>query len=178
MMESDGTMVLTADDLAALRKASGVVFQTTRDGSAIRAILDKGRYSDQVAVYTAREQRLFAETRSYDMGRERTIKCHARCVAYGGDDNRRMRDGFTAFHFDQFAYDTDWQSIAATLRVGDTVTLCWVASNNSENMTNVGYVRDELRIEFGNDSRKRTFLVDVQCGPCNSARMVKPGGFY
>jgi hypothetical protein len=176
MMDTDGTMTLTADDVAALRKANRVAFQTTSDGvTAIRAILDKGSYSDQVAVYTAREQRLFPETRTIGDDRERTIRCQGRCTDYG-DGDRRSGEGYTAFHLDMFAHTTEWQSIAATLRAGDTVTLHWVASNNSDVTRGAGFVRDELRICFGAGSRTRTFLVDVQVGPRNSARMVKPAG--
>lgn len=170
-------MALTSGDVAALRTASGVVFQATREGHVIRAILDNGRYTGGPVIYTAREQTAFPETRAYDTGRERTIACDARLTAYADDDVRRASGQFTAFHYEQFAQSSpEWQSIAATIRVGDELTLLWVASNNGEVTNRVGHVRDELRIAFGSGARARTFLVDVQVGPRNTARMVMPGG--
>lgn len=177
MSDDTSALTLTADDLAALRMATGIVCQTTREGHAIRAILDRSRYTPEpVAIYSAREQRLFPDTRNHARDRERTMVCGARMTAYGDGDVRYGSDHYTAFHYEQFPRMSEWASIAATMRVGDTVTLQWVASNNSEVTRSAGFVRDELRVSFGSANRARTFLIDVQVGPRNSARMVKPGG--
>lgn len=174
---SDDSRALTADDLAALRMAHGIVCQSTRDGHAIRAIIDRSRFTPGPVVYTAREQRLFTETSDIGRDRERTILCDARLIAYGDGDARHATDTYDAFHYDQFARSSEWPSIAGAMRVGDALTLVWTASNNSDVTRGAGFVRDELRVSFGRHGRPaRTFLIDVQVGPRNSARMVKPGG--
>lgn len=180
-MADDGTMALDSDDLAALRLADRVVFQTLDNGeSAIRAIVDRGMLTD-TPIYSAREQRLFPETERYSRDRERTIR--VRATGYGYGDATHNMGGwsggkFSAFHMHHHARMTEeWCTLADLMRVGDTVTLRWVANNGNGNTKDAGLVVDELRLTLNlHGKRERTFLVDVSVGRDDSARMIKRYG--
>jgi hypothetical protein len=69
--------------------------------------------------------------------------------------------------------DGAWSTIVSLLRVGDELGLRFVGANDSENMRSVRYHRDECYLIVKRGEKHMTFLVDVQVGPNNTARMVQ-----
>lgn len=73
----------------------------------------------------------------------------------------------------------EWKTIVRALHVNDRITLQWMANNNNQGITERGIVRDELRLEVHTFAGpqpmtpRATFLIDVYCGPDDTARMVR-----
>lgn len=155
------------NDIQALKHADAVTFHHLYDGSSeIRAHAQL--HGD---VWSARDQRLFPETSSHDE-RMRAIKVESRIRRYEGASSSP-----TAFHMIHSARVPMFQTIVSTLREGDKLTLKWVASNNNQNVRDIGWQRDELYLVVtreGKKTREMTYLITVEVGPDNTARMVKP----
>jgi hypothetical protein len=64
-----------------------------------------------------------------------------------------------------------WRSVAAFLRVGDAIRLCWQADNNTDQLIAHGLHRDDLHIEVRRGQRVSTFLLVVSVHQ-PGARMV------
>jgi hypothetical protein len=179
MTVTSAAVELTPEDVAALRMADGVSFHV-HDGTAhIRASLDTNkRFSGEPRILTAREQRTFHETHEITGDRGRKIICD-----YRVSDHSRERPTdavYACFHYEMFARDREWQTIARSMHAGDHVRLDWTAGNDSPVMNAAGYHRDELRLVLAEPQpegkprpKPRTFLVAVYVGPDNTARMVR-----
>ena len=159
---------LTKDDLKAMRKAETVHFHTHQGRSWL--VVELQNYG-LTRVYTAAEQILFPDVRKYGADRSREIPVSTqRLEDYSG------REG--DYHaFASYCPREVWATIVAALRPGDVLGFHWVASNNSDNMTRVGYHHDQLRLiasdTHGDRKNNRTWIVADQVGPDNSARMVQ-----
>lgn len=173
MAVNQAAVELTRDDIAAMRLADGVSFSVNKGAAYIRTSLDD-KYSDESRIYTAREQRLFPEVREIIGGRERRFFCDYRVEYYGP---KYAPDApYACCAVEMFARQSGaWRTIARLARPGDRVRLDWTGGNDSDNMRDVGYHRDELRlILVGPNGRDRlAFLAAVSVGPNNTARMVR-----
>jgi hypothetical protein len=70
-------------------------------------------------------------------------------------------------------FNDDLRTLIGRLGIGDTVTLAWTRGNNNENNRGIGWSRDELRLIIAKPKGKtESYLVDVNVGPDNSARMI------
>lgn len=139
--------VLTRAHVKALRDLD-VTFHTTREGAYLRCWSPDRDGSVQVPV------------------REATV-----------DDYRKQVGtlGYSCFAMLISRFDPDWQTIARTITPGCTLSLRWTAHNQSPVLDDAGLVRDEVRIRVEKPNGKaHQFLVAVQVGPDNSARMVRP----
>ena len=144
--------VLNARDTRALRHADTICFDHHRDGTgAIRAILSADR----------------SET-----GFEQT---HTIPVVSRVENYSRGHDGpVTGFAMlNHSRYDRLAQTLIRHMRSGKRVHLHWTAGNASPILDHAGLVRDELRIQIGDDTKADEYLVAVQVGLDNTARMVK-----
>ena len=157
---------LTRDDIKAMRKADSIHFHTHEGRSWIVVELENYGLN---RIYTAAEQRLFPDVRKYaaDRGREIPVATQ-RLEDYSG----RTGD-YSAFT--GWCPKEVWLTIVDALRVDDSLGFHWVASNNSKNLTSVGYHHDQLRlVASGPDCKNnRTWIIADQVGPDNSARMVQ-----
>lgn len=155
------------DDIKAMRQADSMHFHTHEGRSWL--VVELANYSLN-RIYTATEQRLFPDVRKYGSDRSREIPVATqRLEDYSG------REGdYTAFAWLPFA-GAVWLTIVATLRPGDALGFHWIASDNSQNLTDVGYHHDQLRLCASDLDGKnnRTWIVADQVGPDNSARMVR-----
>lgn len=177
--------VLTAEDLQALKRADGVVFQYAAKESTIRAIRETHTYGDTPPVYTATEQRLFPKT-DRSRGREREIKVGVRMFGYRyGDRDRSLADGWnldsnpgaTAFEYIQSAQFTPaWCTVVGLLRTGDALTLEWAADCGNQYVSGAGLHHDELRLIVERGKNRLTFHLDISVCADNSARMIKRNG--
>lgn len=68
-------------------------------------------------------------------------------------------------------YCDEWKTIPQLLKVGDILTLKWVANSWHDNDT--GFVGDRLYLEVVRGKKRFTFLVGDFHGPDNTARIVK-----
>lgn len=84
-------------------------------------------------------------------------------------------EAYSAYHH-EFSpqYDLVYRSLVARIRTGDTLQLRWTRSNNNELNRKIGWERDELYLGIHHaKGRDEEYLVAVQVGPDNSARMVR-----
>lgn len=177
---------LTAADLASLRTADYVVFQMHQGRCAIRAGLRGGYAPDGLRIYRAREQRIFPDTESYGNDRERTIPVEFSMGGAGGDgesgwhyapERTPSAVAFEMIHAAQYA--RAWQTVAASLRVGDVVRLVWAADAGSNQATRaVGIHVDELSVTVERNGKRNaaTYVVETFAGPDSSARMIRRNG--
>ena len=175
-METAEQYLLSRDDVTAFRMAQRVAFVVRDDGTAYMRASLRESWTDETRIFTVREQRLFPAT--HDLGgRDRKVPCAQRVCDY--HPNRPLHDErarYDCFYYDQFARQNDeWLTIAGAMRPGDQIQLEWTAGNDSPVMNAVGYHRDELRLKLANadGGNIRFFLVAVQVGPDNTARMVR-----
>jgi hypothetical protein len=166
---------LFVSDLQALRRADTVRVRAAYGVAVIDARLTT-LAGDQPRIYTATEQRLFPEP----VGPQRRRRIAVAADIAGFDTERRWHDhqlpGATATAvIDGAQLHEVWRSVAAFLRVGDTVRLRWHTNTKTGTTTDriVGAClnRDELLIEVRRGKRTWTFLLDVAVGP-SSRRMV------
>lgn len=178
----DRVGTLTADDLAALRHADDVVFHVVKGESYVFVTID-GPASGTAGVYTAREQRLFPNTRDVLIGgRGRRIDTAASVVGYGDDsDGRRWSlstfPGATCSALlSAPTVNKTWRTVVGLLRTGDRIVPEWLADNNSENVRRAGMHTDELtlRVQRG-DREDMYFPLMHRVGPDDSARMIQRG---
>lgn len=142
---------LTAHDTRALRHADAITFHHFADGTAsIRATMRADRSPS-------------------GFEQQHVIPVISRVENYG-----QSRDGYLAyFGFTYATYDDLAQTLIRHMKVGKRVRLHWTADNASPVTVNAGVVRDELKIRIGDDTRADTFLVAVQVGLDNTARMIR-----
>jgi hypothetical protein len=163
--------LLYISDVQALQRADRVSFHYDNRQGYIHAGLTTWPFAEP-RIYTATQQRLFPEADNVD--RRRRIDVDASIVGF--DEHRlwheRNLPGATAYHMIHTArLDEVWRSIAAFLRVGDTLTLLWRADNATDVLAAAGLHRDELRISVLRGSRRFEFLLDVSVTTSN-ARMI------
>lgn len=170
--------VLSIEDVAALRLAQSVTFHHYQGRAFIRAYT---RPSGHPATLTRREQILFPEVATIPGERQREITVSGSIGGYtdsGGmwhvDREDTQATAFYMVHSARFV--PTWVTIASLLTAGESVSLGWVADNNSENLRNVGFHADELRLTATKGKRKRVFGIADQVGPDNSARMIRRYG--
>lgn len=167
---------ITRDDLEALRVADAVTFSYRPEvAGQIRVRLD----SHNGRIFTAREQRLFGD--ADEMGRRRAIGVQTRMYGHG-------QDGTTAWNlsdsantaayvgFQSAQYYHVWRTIASLLRVGDMLTLSWVADNNNDNLRAAGLHRDELFLVVRRGDNTLHLHLQTSVCPNNTARMIRRHG--
>ena len=157
---------ITRDDIKAMRKADRVHFHTYQGRSWLVTELENYGRS---RIYTEAEQRLFPDINKYCGERSREIPVATQRL----EDYSGREGGYHAFA--SWCPIEIWLTIVAALRPGDSLGFYWVASNNSDNLTKVGYHHDQLRLVASDADRKnnRTWIIADQVGPDNSARMVQ-----
>lgn len=148
---------VTAQDRRALRHADSVVFRLYKGQATVEATLRGDRSTcgfDQThSVYADASVRDYSASH-YAVGTEGYT-------------------GFVMFH-SGVAYNDTLATLVDAMAVGSTLRLEWTRGNDNENNRQVGWVRDELRLVVtGAKGKTQSFLVDVQVGPDNTARMVK-----
>lgn len=177
------TFEITADDVAALRTADSVSFHYYEGRSYIHAGI--GNYGNlNGRIYSAKEQRIFPANGAGTSDRTREIACKVRMHGYkvanvSGAlgwtlDSRPNSSAFA--HRGTAQYNDVWKTIAAIISAGSTITLEWTADNNTENISQVGFHADELRIKVNRGKQTYVFLLEYQVGPDNTARMIRMNG--
>jgi hypothetical protein len=166
---------LTADDVAALRAADQVTFSHYEGSATIRAYFRGNRPA------TARIWTLFP-TPEHGTERSRTVNTGASVRGYNNSGESMAMwtateedHAVTCFYFLYSAQLTEtWTTIASLLRAGDTLTLLWVADNNSAHIREAGLHSDLLELRATSAKGvTRTFNVGAQVSPDNSARMIR-----
>ncbi len=171
-------MTLTRDDIAALKRATSISFSHHQGHGFIRPHLRSDRHPHY--TFTARQQILFPKPGSLSEERTREIAVDATLQGYTGTDGRSWfgsdRPNVTAFYL-MHHRSADWDTITAPLRAGESIRLWWKAGNNTQNHDSVGFYCDELRlVVMRDDVAARQYLISVQVGPDNSARMIREHG--
>jgi hypothetical protein len=158
-MEKTIETVLTKEDIKSIRESDSVSFVHIRGESYIRLCKEKTvRSFDQ-------EVRLPAEFIFRDYGKPRI---------------ENPQENSSCHHLIMFAQselEREWRTIAEFVKPGDILACVWKRGNNSPNLESVGFHRDELKLVVarqGKDGvKKYSFLVAVQVGPDNTARMIR-----
>ena len=169
---------LTKDDIRAMRQADEV------HGRRIGYDKETHAPSSRLECYKRRRRPDVFETEQQGY---RAVACEDQFAAYDKqrDDNR-----------DCFAYSIDsrlWATVAALLRTGDTLELCWLAGNDhqylkscqgtgidedgktSQSLHFYGMHRDDLHlVVYRGGKHKYRFALYTAICPNNSARMVRP----
>lgn len=171
--EIDVLSELGKDDVYALRHAEAVSFSTYQGGSTVRAYL---RDRDRDRVFTVREQAVFDGHRT-DLRDDRFREIRVlgmRCEDYGKSSDGDITAFAMIMHADM---SPEWRTIAASVRPGESLYFRWVRDNNNQHYEAAGLHRDELRVVVGKQGAptSRSYLVAVEVGPDNMARMVKRG---
>lgn len=169
---------LSTEDIAALRMASSIMFHHYQGRSFIRAEI---RPSGHPATFTSRAQILFPEQPTIPGERTREITVSGSVAGYTHDGSMWHADradmqatAFYMIHSAQFR--PTWVTVATLLTPGETVSLGWIADNNSETLQDAGFHSDELQLTAIKGKRKRVFGIATQVGPDNSARMIRRYG--
>lgn len=150
---------IDAQDRRALKHADSVLFRMHRGQATVEAVKRGENTHD-------------------GFEQKHTIFCAGTVTAYQRDasvDHGFTTDCYSAFHSRQSAqFDPTLRTLLDRIRLGDTLTLAWTRGNDSENTRSIGWHRDELRLVITSDKGKReVYLVAVEVGPDNSARMVQ-----
>jgi hypothetical protein len=143
---------LTRQQVSALRDANGLVFERLSDGTnQIRAIVRGPDHQHEVTH----------EIPVFD----------ASLTDYAGGHGE-----YTAFHYEMFAgTDAAMRTVVRAIKPGHYLVLKWVRSNQSPVLDEAGLVRDEVYLTTGTPTKAETFLIAVQVGKDNSARMIRRG---
>jgi hypothetical protein len=183
MTTTTAVATLGADAVAALRAADSLSFHVHDGHASIRAYRERG----SEGIYTAREQRLFPNARDFAWSRFREIEAEFAAHGYGEGSGISWSTGwgegapglaaYTSISGTDYA-DGTWPTVANALRVGDTLTLSWVADNNSDVIRDAGLHTDRLTlcVTRGEGGKRYAFHVREQTGPDNSARMIRRNG--
>lgn len=144
---------LTVDDVKALRSATHISFFQTADGqghiTAVREVKDNG-YDQEL------RREILCASYVTDFGLE-----HTSMGTHTAWENMRM-------------YDEVLSTVVGLLKAGDELSLLWYASNNNQNLDEVSFVHDELRLIVRRERKKMTFYMDDRiCTLHSTARMVK-----
>lgn len=154
------TMVttVTARDRRALLNADSITFHLRDGQGSIRAHRRGERTSSGFDEF----HEIYTTTTMRDYDKD------------AGTSGTRELTAYAAFHMEYSPqYDLPCRSLLARIRTGDTLQLRWTRSNNNENNRNIGWERDELHLGIHHaKGRDEEYLVDVQVGPDNTARMV------
>ncbi len=180
-MSNESPYALTAEDLRALRTATGVIFQYHGKESKIRAVLDRHAFDGAPVIFTAAEQRTFLNADRVAGGREREIPATVAMMGYeyGGERGWRLAENpdASAFHYIQTAqYSNTWQTIARLLRAGDAIHIVWTADNNNGYVTDAGLHVDRVEIAVARAKQNLYFHIGTSVTAANSARMIKRQG--
>lgn len=142
------TYELTKVDVAALRKADSVSFTRDANGSRITMV----KKAPEPTEANPFPQDVYA-----------AITCDSRLRDYEGSMWGRQHDHYRAAHHETSAQlAEEWQTVAATLKAGDELTLEWLCGNSSEAMRTAGVTVDELRLRVDRDGKGLVFLIERQ----------------
>lgn len=161
MSETTEKLVTTLEPqhLRALQHADSITFHLSEGQGFIRA----HRRSEHTATGFDEQVSIYTETR---------VQNYQRDDAPPPD----QENPYNAFHMEHGAprYDITALTLVRRLRKGDTLLLTWVRGNDNDNNRHIGWHRDELYLGIQHTTGKgEQYLVAVQVGPDNSARMVK-----
>lgn len=135
----------------ALKKADVICFDYDGEESRIRAILRPGDdWTREYAVPLEVE-----ETR----------------IDNYSSDGRPIRSAF--HHLGSVKYDGVARTWIKFVRADSRLMVRWVRDNNSPVIEAAGLVRDEVYLTIQNGSTARSFLIGVQVGLDNTARMTR-----
>ena len=171
---------LTTDEVSALRTGEAISFHHRQDGPFIRATLDT---IAATRTYTAREQRLFPETR--DTGhadRARIIPVTSSIFGYNdegvtGWTHHDHPDALCVAMINAATHHDLWPTIAALVRPGDRLHLHWIANNSTDLLRQAELVQDYLHLAVIRAGRSMTFAVaDEVCDPHFPVRMIRRHG--
>jgi hypothetical protein len=174
-------LILSADDVAALRSCEAISFHRRKDGSLIRAMLDTIGID---RTYTDRQQRLFPESR--DTGhadRARLIRVTSSIYGYRDHDS----DMSWTHHSDPQAvcsalisaaqHHALWTTIAFLIRPGDRLHLSWIANNSTDLLRQAELHQDYLHLVVVRGQRQMTFAVADEVSPPHfPVRMIRRYG--
>jgi hypothetical protein len=163
-MTNDDTGMLiipiTARDRRALMSADSIVFRLRDGQSTIEAHRDGSRTADGFDGMHA-------------------VYCETWVSDYARSEAGTKASGYAGFYMKHTGarYDDVLRTVVDLLSTGVTVRLTWTAANNNQNNREIGWVRDELRLTTvaPDGKRTRTFLIAVQVGPNDTARMITGG---
>lgn len=183
--------VLDTDDRFALKNADNWTLHCSPfHGSTIHAHA-RGGFASSERIWTPREQLVFNDTRALEYGsrdRMRVINVDTHAYGYGVNDA-----GERGFRWDPssgidtmpscFASDPSIDvrnTVAESLRNGDTLTLSWVADNNNQYVNAAGLHVDEVRLivvrEVKGTRKKHTYKLVTSVCQDNTARMIRRFG--
>lgn len=174
-------LTLSTDDVTALRTCESISFHRRQDRSFIRATLDT---IVDTRTYSAKEQRLFPETR--DIGhadRARVIPVTSSIYGYrdGGTEtswtHRTYPQALCSALISAARYHDLWPTIATAIRPGDRLHLSWIANNTTETLRQAGLHQDYLHLTAVRDQRQLTFHVADEVSPPHfPVRMIRRHG--
>lgn len=171
---------LTVEDVAALRTCESLGFHYRKGKSYILAALDT---VVSTRTYTAREQRLFPDTRNVGHGdRGRVIPATGSIYAYGetggsGWTHRTYPAASCFASIHSALHSPLWPTTASLIRPGDRLHLGWTANNDTELLRQNGLHQDYLHLTVTRGQRELTFAVTDQVSDSYSpARMIRRHG--
>jgi hypothetical protein len=176
-MTTTTVLPLSRDDITAMRSADDISFHQYDGEAFIRAHL---RGHGEQRIFTVREQKLFT-TADHSSERLRHIPVQSSAFGYGyntsgtGGWNSTNNPGYSAFAMTSTIGNV-LRTILVLLKVDDILTLNWVADNNTEVIREANLHTDQLEIRVTRGDKFYVFLVKVQTGKDNSARMIKRDG--
>jgi hypothetical protein len=156
--QGDDETVLTKIEVAALRRADGVVFRYWEGRHLIRA----SKKADAAS--------------GFDQARE--IAVSGRITSYRRPAAEFM-DAFCLIAAARFC--PEWRTVASLLRAGDRLELAWIADNNTKILEEAKLHRDELRLHVLRSvkegrTNRMVFGIEVQVSLDNADRMMCPAG--
>lgn len=167
---------LTADDIAAFRKADVVVVHrisgTPEKGPKNFIRLTQKVYPKATKGFTAEPVEV-----------ERIVEIDNDMVTVRSYEDRGPDPTCVDVDLHAGMHDSVWRTIAQVMRPGNEISLLWMAGNNSPVLQDHGLTRDELWLSIywrGRDGqissgKEFRFLVSVFVGLDNSARMITRG---
>ena len=147
---------LTAAQISALRQANSVCFRWKKETCQIEAQKDKGK---PTASNPFPQDVLICINAGNSLTNYRKVSNEA-----------IQQKAFAMVHSAQFC--ETWQTIASLLKVGDELTLKWIAGNNTENMENAGFNADELKLVVQRGTKRLVFSVLYQVNAAGGSLMI------
>lgn len=101
------------------------------------------------------------------------VECDVRVNDYSETGRPDTREAYSCYFH---AYrDDELRTMFHLAKPGDTFVIEWTRGNDNPLNREIGWHRDEVRLRMGKPESKKvyTFLVGVQVGPDNTARMVR-----
>ena len=180
MITPENPRALTADDLIALRAADSVTWHigptvgehTTDRETTCTASLRERHASLTPRILTAGEQRAL-RLDSDGFERRRSIPCDGRvmswAVRYPGT---KAWTGYAHVT----SGDEAWPTVAASLKVGDVLTLKITADCQTGALTDAGFAVDTAYLKVARGKRDLTFELDTRVARADQSvnRMVTP----